>query len=439
VLDRHAWFDLDVISSDPAGDADDGLADGTDQVARIPGAAGTLEPVRLARRGAGDDVRWLFTRATVNRIDGWYETLQHHWLLEYLPAPLLRPGPGDLLYWQWLALPLLVLVSWALGFALSRLTRRGLARLAAGTANHWDDEVLARVTGPLTLAWMLGAVHVLVPWLGLYAPAQDVVDRVLRAAFFVVFFWALVRSVDVVHRVIAASAWTRDHPAARSLLPLGARIGKVVVLAIAVVALLSELGYPVASLVAGLGIGGLALALAAQKTVENLFGAFSIGADQPFREGDFVRVEDFVGTVEAIGLRSTRIRTLDRTLITLPNGRLADMRLESFSARDRIRLACTIGLVYGTTTAQVREVLAGLERVLREHPRIWPDAVVVRFSAFGSSSVDIEVMAWFQTQDWGEFQLIRQDVLLDFMAVVERAGSSFAFPTRTVHLVGEKT
>ena len=439
VLDRHAWFDLDLISPDPEGDADDGLADGTDQVARIPGAGGALEPVRLARRGTADETQWLFTRATVNRIDGWYEGLQHHWLLDHLPAPLLRPGPGELLYWQWLALPALVLVSWALGFALSRLTRRGFARLAAGTATRWDDEVLARVSGPLTLAWMLGAVRVLVPWLGLYPPAQGVVDRVLRAAFFVVFFWALARSVDVVHRVIAASAWTRSHPAARSLLPLGARIGKVLVIAIAVVALLSEFGYPVASLVAGLGIGGLALALAAQKTVENLFGAFSIGADQPFREGDFVRVEDFVGTVEAIGLRSTRIRTLDRTLITLPNGRLADMRLESFSARDRIRLACTIGLVYGTTTAQVREVLAGIERVLREHPRIWPDAVVVRFSAFGSSSVNIEVMAWFQTQDWGEFQLIRQDVLLDFMAVVERAGSSFAFPTRTVHLVTEKT
>jgi MscS family membrane protein len=168
--------------------------------------------------------------------------------------------------------------------------------------------------------------------------------------------------------------------------------------------------------------------------MENLFGAFSIGADQPFREGDFVRIEDFVGTVEHIGLRSTKVRTLDRTLITVPNGRLAEMRLESFSARDRIRLACTIGLVYETSAGQMREVLAGLERVLREHPKIWPDAVVVRFMAFGASSLDIEVMAWFQTSDWGEFQAIRQDVLIDFMDVVERARTGFAFPTRTIHL-----
>jgi MscS family membrane protein len=211
------------------------------------------------------------------------------------------------------------------------------------------------------------------------------------------------------------------------------------VLAIAVVAMLAQFGYPVASLVAGLGIGGLAVALAAQKTVENLFGAFSIGVDQPFREGDFVKIEDFVGTVEAIGLRSTRVRTLDRTLVSIPNGKLAELRVETFTARDRIRLFCTLGLVYETTSQQMREVLAGLERILRKHPKIWPEAVIVRFKEFGASSLDIDVMAWFQTQDWNEFQLIRQEVLLDFMGVVEAAGSSFAFPTRTLHIAGNSS
>ncbi|MGH7617378.1 MAG: mechanosensitive ion channel family protein, partial [Gemmatimonadaceae bacterium] len=172
----------------------------------------------------------------------------------------------------------------------------------------------------------------------------------------------------------------------------------------------------------------------AQKTVENLFGAFSIGVDQPFREGDFVKVDDFVGTVEGIGLRSTRFRTLDRTIITLPNGRLADMRLESFTARDRLRFAAVIGLVYDTSATQMRAVLEGFERVLREHPTIWPDAIVVRFSELAASSLNIEVMAWFRTSDWGEFQRIRQDILLRFMDVVEEAGTSFAFPTTTVHL-----
>jgi MscS family membrane protein len=147
-----------------------------------------------------------------------------------------------------------------------------------------------------------------------------------------------------------------------------------------------------------------------------------------------VKIEDFVATVEAIGLRSTRFRTLDRTIVTLPNGRLADMRLESFTARDRLRLATVIGLVYDTTSQQMREVLQGFERVLRAHPMIYADAVVVRFREFAASSLDIEIMAWFLTSNWAEFQLIRQEVLLQFMDVVERAGTSFAFPTQTLHI-----
>jgi MscS family membrane protein len=167
--------------------------------------------------------------------------------------------------------------------------------------------------------------------------------------------------------------------------------------------------------------------------VENVFGAVSIGIDQPMREGDFVRLYDFVGTVEQIGLRSTRIRTLDRTLITIPNGELANQRIESFTARDRLRLACVVRLEYGTTAAQLREILEALEGILRRHPKIWPDAVVVRFSQFGESSLEIEVMAWFETRDWGEFQGIRQDVLVDFMEAIERAGSKIAVPTRAIH------
>ena len=125
---------------------------------------------------------------------------------------------------------------------------------------------------------------------------------------------------------------------------------------------------------------------------------------------------------------------LDRRLW---NGRLADMRVESFSARDRMRLACTLGLVYATRADQMRKVLAGLETVLRSHPLIWTEAVVARFKEFGARSLDVEVMAWFQTASWPEFQRIREEVLLEFMDVVEGAGTGFAFPTRTLHHVVE--
>ncbi len=362
------------------------------------------------------------------------ESIWKSTVLDHLPAQLLDPGPFGLLWWQWAAIPLFCLVAWGLGLVLGRLLRGILSGVASRTAANWDDDLLERVAGPLTLACSLASGFVLLPLLELRQAAEQLGKDALRALLLFTFFWALARSVDVAAQVISRSSWAEEHNASRSLVPLASRTVKVLVFAMAVVALLSELGYPVASLVAGLGIGGLAFALAAQKTVENLFGAFSIGADQPFREGDFVRIEDFVGTVEAIGLRSTRIRTLDRTIVSIPNGRLADMRLETFAARDRLRLSCTLGLVYQTTAEQMREVLAGLERVLRAHPQIWPEVVNVRFAAFGASSLDIEIMAWFQTADWGEFLLIRQEVLLQFMEVVEKAGSSFAFPTRTLHL-----
>jgi MscS family membrane protein len=343
----------------------------------------------------------------------------------------------DLAWWQWATLPALVLGGLLLGLLLSRLTRSTLGWLAKRTAVTWDDVLIGRAGAPLTLAWALAIVSIGEPWLELSQKMHAQVGRVVHALFLVTFFWMLWRSIDVAAGSLSGTRWVQQHPGSRALFPLARRLSKVAVALAMVVTLLSELGYQVTSLVAGLGIGGLAVALAARSTLENLFGAFSIGADQPFREGDFVKIEDFVGTVEAIGLRSTRIRTLDRTLITLPNGKLADMRVESFTARDRIRLACELGLVYDTTSQQMRDVLAGLERVLRQHPKIWPDAVVVRFKAFGASSLDIEIMAWFLTSDFGEFQGIRQEILLGFMAVVEACGSSFAFPTRTVHLVSE--
>ena len=442
VLDRHLWIDLDKLSPEPEGRQDDGLPPGTDEVGVVRSGPGPPRPVRIVRRpevprADAERPAWVFSAETVSLIDRWYSALPARWLREHLPEVLLRPGPGELLWWQWAALPLLFGAAWLIGRVLAWVTLKVARRASRRTQTVWDDALLQRLKGPVRLAWTLAAAYALLPILGLYAPAQASLRRALATAGLVALFWALWRLVEVAGLALREAPWARGNPSALSLLTISVRVGEVAVLAMGVVAVLSQLGYPVASLLAGLGLGGLAVALAAQKTVENLFGSVSLGVDQPFRVGDFVRVEDFVATVEEIGLRSTRFRTLDRTLVTIPNGKLADMRLESYSARDRMRLACIVGLVYETTAEQMRAVLKGLEGVLRAHPKIWPDTVVVRFKEFGDSSLNIEIMAWFQTPDWGEFQLIRQEVLLGFMDVVEKAGSSFAFPTRTVHLVQE--
>ncbi len=359
-------------------------------------------------------------------------------LQDLLPAVMFRLGPLGLLWWQWLALPVVLAVSFAVGALLGLATRAILQHLAARTRTEWDDMLIVRVGGPLSALWTIAVLTALHPWLDLGAGAEAVVEKILRAATYLALFWAGFRLVDVAFAAAGTAPWTRANVGLAGLLPLGRKMSKVVLLALGVVAVLNELGFQVASLLAGLGIGGVALALAAQKTVENLFGSVSIGVDQPFRVGDFVKVEDFVGTVESIGMRSTRFRTLDRTVITIPNGKLADSRTETFAPRDRIRLYANLPLSYRTTAAQLRRVLAGIEGALREQPALSRDTPSVRLTELKDWAMNVEVMAWFQTADWNVFTSIRQELLLRFLEVVEQAGTALALPTREVRLSGRQ-
>lgn len=344
------------------------------------------------------------------------------------------PDILDLVDHAWARAVALLLVAVLVGWGLGGLTLGALRRASGRTDGAWDDQLVARLGGPIRLALATAACGAGLGILGLTERAAATAADVVRAAGVAAAVWAGVRASDLVAARFGVAALAAGKPELAAVTPLAGRAAKVCLVVLGGVSVAAALGYPVASLVAGLGLGGLALALAAQKTAENVFGSVSIGVDQPFRVGDFVRIDDVVGTVESLGLRSTRVRTLDRTLVTLPNGSLADTRIENFAARDRIRLACVLGVEYGTTARQMRSILAGVEEVLRAHPKVWSDAVVVRFRELAASSLDVEVMAWFATPDWGEFQLIRQEVLLQFMAVVEAAGASFAFPTRTLHV-----
>jgi len=346
--------------------------------------------------------------------------------------------------WRWGLLPALIVGSLILGRILAHITRIVLIRATRKSKTKWDDELVDAVSGPIGGAWTVLLLYIgeqlATGWDVMAMPldAMRYLDDIIRVITVLVVFWALLGVVELAIAIAASRPWAMARPASRSLLAILGRGVKVAILFAGIVTMLSELGIPVASLVAGLGIGGLAIALAGQKTVEHLFGTVSIGFDQPFAEGDFVSIDGTVGTVETIGLRSTRIRTLDRTLVTIPNGLLAEMRSEVFSVRDRIRLYTTIGLTYDTTQDQMKAVLKGFEEVLRDHPAIWPDAMTVRFKGFGASSLDIDVMAWFMTSDWAKFQEIRQGVLLQFMGVVEREGCDFAFPTQTVHVIKDE-
>lgn len=344
----------------------------------------------------------------------------------------------EILRSPWLIMAGVVVAAFVGARVLVALLRPLLVRAARHSTWQWDDLLIEAAAAPVSVLVALQAVRASLPWLALDPRIETPVRTCVAIGTSAAIMWIAFRAIDLLVGVVRERPWAVARPASRSLLAIASRALKVVLVVLAGIIVLAQLGVSVASLIAGLGIGGLALALAAQKTVENLFGTMSIAIDQPLREGDFVKAGAHLGTVEAIGLRSTRIRTLDRTLVTVPNGELADQRVESYSARDRMRLACTLGVVYGTRADALRTVLAELEAALRAHPLTWPDAVVVRFVGFGASSLDIEVMAWFQTADWNEFTAVRQELLMQFMQIVETSTGGFAFPTRTVHLVGER-
>jgi MscS family membrane protein len=355
-------------------------------------------------------------------------------LFDHLPQALTAPGPRGLPWWQWLALPVLAAILGLVGLLLGRLTQLALHLITRRTSVTWDDQLIDELRNPLACLWAILLAFVVAGALGLPAPVLAFVHKALRTGALMTFFWVMLRLVSIVGRSAEASSWAKSRPSMRALVPLGVRLGYFAVVAIALVAVLADLGYPVASLVAGLGIGGLAVALAAQKTVENLFGAFSISVDQPFSVGDFISVDGTQGEVLAVGLRSTRIRTPDRTVVTIPNGKLADMKVETYAVRDRIRLALVLGLVRSSTSAQVRAVIEAVTRVLRAHPKTYQDDLAVRLKALTADSLDIEVAAFFTTTDFNEFAAIRQDMLLAFLSSVEEAGTALAFPTRAVVL-----
>jgi MscS family membrane protein len=436
VLERHLDVDLDAVSPASEGNLQDGLPDGVDTLGHVPDSHGGQDSVFLVRVQGPAGPHWAFSRQTVSRVDAWYDALPDRFVRDVIPQPLQRYGPWELMWWQWLALPGLGALALVAGRSFGIVTTRLIHRLLRRTPTRWDDRLLAQTSPALTLLWTVAAAAALLPWLGLRPGAHAFVRASLGGFATVGAFWVAWGAVDVWAQFLNERPWAADNPSARSLLSVMRTLARVFVAVTGLVVTLAAFGYPVVTVLAGLGIGGIAIAFGAQKTIENLFGSISLAADQPFRVGDLVRIEDFTGHVERIGMRSTQIRTLDRTLVSLPNGRLADMRIEDFAARDRIRFAATVGLVYGTSEEQVRRVVSGIEALLRATPKVWPETVVSSFTGFGASSLDVEVLCWFETPDFAEFRELRQQVLFGIMRIVEESGSSFAFPTRTLHVVG---
>ena len=355
----------------------------------------------------------------------------HSWAEAHLPHVMLAPLPGHVLVWQALAIPLALATSWLLSRGFGYLGTRIALRFARLTTTKDDDQLVLQLASPFN--FLLGAIffYALTKPLELAEAAQAAVNRGAQTAAVIAVFWGLWRGVSVVHHAVSLSPWITQHGENRSLLLLLGRFARILIVALAAVGVLQALGFQVTTLVAGLGIGGLAVALAAQKTLADVFGSVMLSVDRPFQVGDTIRIEDLLtADVEALGLRSTRLRTPDRTLVTMPNGRLADMRIENFTLRDRMRFASVLALSPASTPEALEQVLRRVRERVTADDQIAPGAVV-SLREVTPTSLNIDLIVGFRTTRYDQFIGYREKLLLDVLAIVEGSGAVWA-PTAVV-------
>ena len=417
VLDRALWVDLDRLSDQPEGDPEDGLLALRDSLGTIETAAGPVEVLIERVSQPGGPPVWKIAASTVAAIPALYDEFGWGPLAKVLPAPFRQLRFLHIRLWQWIGLVLLVAAAWLAAQLLGRVVV-GLARRLLAARPALDERFAEQAGGPLRFAIGLAVFAAGLRFLALAVPVQRFFAGAEKALAIVAVTWLVLRGLDVLMARFERRLDEHRHLRAMATVPLGRRSLKVFVAVVAFIAALQNFGFNVTGLIAGLGVGGLAVALAAQKTVENLFGSVSLVADQPVRVGDVCRFGDTVGTVEDIGLRSTRVRTVDRTLVTIPNAQFSTLALENLSQRDRIPVRATVTLPQGTSAERVRQVLAALREMVVSHPKVHADSARARFVRMGPQALELELIAYVLTARWDEFVEIREQIFLRALEVV---------------------
>jgi MscS family membrane protein len=435
VLDSRLPARIDEISDRPEGRLANPLRPDQDVVATIAMPDGSIDVVVERVRPPQGPPIWLVSRRTLEAIPDAYRQINVFSLEQHLPVLLVKPQIAGVRLFNWIALFLIVPLAYrlmgvfhALWIPLAR--RKGLGRL------------IPPGVGPDRLA---GAVRfliiaIVIRWL-ISRSDLPLLERQFWWALSVLFAigaatWLLLHVNAALERYVRQNLHSSRRAEVASLVRVARWFADGLVILIAVLVMIRRLGGDPTAAIAGLGIGGIAVALAAQKTLENVIGGLSLIFDRAVCVGDFLKVGDASGTVDSIGLRSTRIRTPDRTILSVPNGQIANVSIETISARDMFWFHHFLGLRYQTTPAQLRAVVDGIVRQLSGHPTIDPESVRAKFFRFGPSSLDIEVVAYVVAKDWPHFLEIQQELLLGIMEVVEHADTAIALPSQTLHLAG---
>ena len=390
-----------------------------------------LDLVRVSDPTAGKI--WLISSDTLAKLPELSDQIAARQVESKLPAVLVKHQLAGMPLWQWLALLLSAPVAAGLGWLILTILEVPL-RWWARRRGQLDVANWRSVSGPM---WLLAgtlihqgcAVYLRMPLL-----PRHYYFQATSIALIVSATWIAWRFVRWSLRRVRLRALSSGLAGTGSLMLLGERILKAVIFVLGIFAVLSSLGFNMSTALAGLGIGGLAIGFGAQKTIENLFGGVSVLGDEVYRVGDLCRFGDRTGVVEDIGLRSTRIRTEERTLVAIPNGTVATINLENFSRRDKILFKTTLGLRPESKADHVRFVLAEIRKLLYSHAKVETQTVRVRLTDIAGTSLSVEVLSYILTRDFNEFAAVREDLLLRMMDVMEDSGGGLALPSQTLYL-----
>jgi MscS family membrane protein len=393
-----------------------------------------LELVRVSDPGAGRI--WLISSDTLAKVPELYDQVTARRVETRLPRWMVRHELAGMPLWQWIALLLLIpvaaMASWLLLVLLAIPVRLWAKRRGQVDLGHWRS-----VSGP---AWLLAGtlVHRIVaafvgmPLLQVHRYHQATAVTIIIGAMWIL--WDLIRWFL---RGVRNRALAKGHSGTGSLMLLGERMIKAMIVVIALFLIFSVLGFDMTTALAGVGIGTLAVGFGAQQTIANLFGGVSVLGDEVIRVGDVCKFGDRTGTVEDIGLRSTRVRTEERTLLAIPNGTVATINVENLSRRDKMLFKTILSLHSDTTSDHVRKVLAEIRRVLGDHSKIEKTTVRVRLTELATGSISVELLCYVLTRDFNEFAEVREDLLLRIMGFVEESGTALASPSQTLYLSGD--
>jgi MscS family membrane protein len=422
------------LSNDPNGNVKDGLAPDEERFGEIKTSA--REVPLLAKRITRDGkTLWLVSGITLNEIPALGRALNvgsaaGPWM-DLLPeGPTIGGAPAS----HWLALLILAGLSFGLAWALVALRRPIERLLRRGGEETKLSRFIEKSAGPLRLLIMLLVFGLAVQALGISVIARYRAVFLVQILGWFALAWLLWRVADAAGEVILGRMSRLGQLTAYSAISFLNRAFKVLIVIVFVAALLRAFGVNVTAGLAALGVGGLAIALGAQKLFENLIGSLTVLADRPVRIGDFCRFGDTLGTVEEIGIRSTRIRTLDRTVLTVPNGEFATLHIENYSQRDRYWFHPILNLRYETGTDQMRYVLQELRAMLERHPKVDSTNARVRLIGLAAYSLGVEIFAYVTAWDYAGFLELQEELLLACMEIVEKSGTGFAFPSQTLYL-----